>query len=70
MSAHTLPATGDLTFDPIDGFTTDPTPITYTLTDSATGLPLSSNMPPPRINLTQMVKKINKLQAFLGINTS
>jgi CshA-type fibril repeat protein len=32
------PATGELTFDPIDGFTTDPTPITYTLTETATRL--------------------------------
>ena len=32
------PATGDLTFDPFDGFTTDPSPIDYTLTENQTGL--------------------------------
>ena len=32
------PATGDLTFDPFDGFTTDPTPISYILTEILTGL--------------------------------
>ncbi len=32
------PATGDLTFDPFDGFTTDPTPISYVLTEVLTGL--------------------------------
>ncbi|MCC6585027.1 MAG: SBBP repeat-containing protein, partial [Chitinophagales bacterium] len=32
------PATGDLTFNPDAGFTTDPTPITYILTETATGL--------------------------------
>ncbi len=30
--------TGNLTFDPEAGFTTDPTPITYTITEIATGL--------------------------------
>ena len=32
------PSTGDLTFDPFDGFTTDPTPISYILTETLTGL--------------------------------
>ena len=32
------PATGVLTFDPNVGFTTDPTPISYTLTEVLTGL--------------------------------
>ena len=32
------PATGDLTFDPVDGFTTDPDPIDYILTEVMTGL--------------------------------
>ncbi|MDQ6480556.1 T9SS type A sorting domain-containing protein [Dyadobacter sp. LHD-138] len=32
------PATGDLTFDPNPGFTSDPTTITYTLTETSTGL--------------------------------
>jgi CshA-type fibril repeat protein len=32
------PATGELTFTPEAGFTTDPTPIDYTLTETATGL--------------------------------
>ncbi|SDN09496.1 T9SS type A sorting domain-containing protein, partial [Siphonobacter aquaeclarae] len=32
------PATGNLTFDPETGFASDPTPITYTLTETATGL--------------------------------
>jgi gliding motility-associated-like protein len=32
------PATGILTFNPEAGFTTDPTPITYTLTEISTGL--------------------------------
>ncbi|MEI8049268.1 MAG: Ig-like domain-containing protein [Bacteroidota bacterium] len=32
------PLTGDLTFDPQAGFSTDPTPIVYTLTEISTGL--------------------------------
>ncbi|MDQ6480569.1 DUF4347 domain-containing protein [Dyadobacter sp. LHD-138] len=32
------PATSDLTFDPNPGFTSDPTAITYTLTETGTGL--------------------------------
>ena len=31
-------ATGEVTFNPEDGFTTDPTPITYVLTETSTGL--------------------------------
>ncbi len=32
------PATGDVTFNPDVAFTTDPTPITYILTETLTGL--------------------------------
>ncbi|HEV7349826.1 Ig-like domain-containing protein [Telluribacter sp.] len=32
------PSTGDLTFDPEDGFTVNPTPITYKLTETLSGL--------------------------------
>jgi len=51
------PATGNLTFDPIDGFTSDPTDIPYTLTEVLTGLSVSANInveytevPPVAIN--------------------
>ena len=33
-----VPSTGIISFHPIEGFTTDPTPITYILTETSTGL--------------------------------
>ena len=38
------PATGNLTFDPVDGFTSDPTDIPYTLTEVLTGLSVDANI--------------------------
>ncbi|MBK7788266.1 MAG: DUF11 domain-containing protein, partial [Saprospiraceae bacterium] len=64
------PATGDLTFDPNPGFTTDPTPVNYVLTENLTGLTDVANVTITYIEQPPIANDDQSLNNAVGSNAA
>ena len=64
------PATGDLTFDPIPGFTTDPTLVTYVLTEVSTGLTGTTTINVDYTQVAPVAVIDNSLNNTVGTNVT
>ena len=65
-----VPATGALTFDPLPGFTTDPTPITYVLTEVSTGLTDTATVTVDYTQIPPVANNDSSLNNTVGTNVT
>ncbi len=64
------PSTGELTFDPLVGFTTDPTPIAYQLTEISTGLTDNATVTVTYDEVPPVATNDSKTGNVPGVNTT